>query len=310
MTDLVIAHLYPGLLRTYGDHENVAVLSRRAEWRGFSVRVDAVGQGEAIPTDANIIVLGGGTDGVQRVVGRDVVWRAGEVGDAIARGAVVVGVCGGYQLLGRSYILPDGCVIQGLGVLDVETRASHARIVSHVQGNARLWGRSFDLVGFENHAGRTILGPEADALATVGHGHGNNGHDRTEGAVQGSVVGTYLHGPVLAINPELTDAVLVRALAPLTGGEELAPLDDVLEHRAHEGLARRVRDDRRPGRRRRIVAGAVSAVLLLGAIIGTSEAREKQDGNETAGRFGSGLVRELGQGARSTADLSASGGVV
>ena len=297
MTDLVIAHLYPGLLRTYGDHDNVAVLSRRAEWRGFTVRIEGVGPGDPIPADANVIFLGGGTDGVQRVVGRDVVSRAGAVREAIDRGAVVVGICGGYQLLGRSYILPDGRVIPGLGILDVETRAVDGRIVGRVRGDGRLWGRSFDLVGFENHAGRTTLGEGAEPLASVSRGHGNNGHDRIEGAVQGSVVGTYLHGPVLAINPELTDTVLTRALAPLTGGEELAPLDDVLEHRAHETLARRVREDRRPVRRRRIVAAVVGAVLLLGAI-GSVEALEKHESNESAGH--SGWIRDLGQGEGAT----------
>jgi len=283
MTDLVIAHLYPSLLRTYGDRDNVVVLSRRAEWRGFSVRIEEVGRGESIPVDTNIIVLGGGTDSVQGIVGREVFSRAGEVRDAIARGALVFGVCGGYQLLGRSYILPDGRVIQGLGVLDVETRAARDRIVGPVQGEACLWDRSFDLVGFENHGGRTTLGPEARPLASVPRGHGNNGRDRIEGAVQGSVVGTYLHGPVLAINPHLTDATLVRALASLTGGEELKPLDDTLERRAHEGLrARRVRHDLRPGRRRRAAIAAIAAVLMLVAIV-SSVVVEKHEGDSATG---------------------------
>lgn len=289
MTDLVIADLYPGLLRTYGDRDNVMVLSRRAEWRGFSVRIEEVGPGEAIPADTNIIVLGGGTDSVQLIVGRDVVARGDEVRDAVARGAVVLGVCGGYQLLGRRYILPDGRVIEGLGVLDVETRASKDRIVGRVQGNAQLWGRSFDLVGFENHGGRTTLGPGAVPLASVHRGHGNNGHDRIEGAAQGSVVGTYLHGPVLAINPDLTDAMLARALGPLTGGEELAPLDDALEHRAHEGLVRRVHDDRRPVRRRRFVVAGIAVALVLGTL-GSTEAVEKREDGGVVGVFSSGSM--------------------
>lgn len=289
MTDLVIADLYPRLLRTYGDRDNVVVLARRAEWRGFSVRIEEVGQGEPIPTDTSIVVLGGGTDSVQQIVGRDVVRRTEEIRDAVARGVVVLGVCGGYQLLGRRYVLSDGCDIQGLGILDVETRASRDRIVGRVQADARLWGRSFDLVGFENHGGRTTLGPGAEPLASIRRGHGNNGHDRIEGAAQGSVVGTYLHGPVLALNPELTDAMLARALAPLTGGEELDPLDDVLEHRAHEGLARRVRDDRRPVRRHRVVAAAIAAVIMLAAM-GSFAAVERRDGNGAKGWFESGWM--------------------
>jgi lipid II isoglutaminyl synthase (glutamine-hydrolysing) len=280
MTDLVIAHLYPGLLRTYGDRDNVVVLARRAEWRGFSVRIEEVDPGDPIPAGANVIVLGGGTDAVQRVVGQDIVARADEVRAAIARGAVVLGVCGGFQLLGRCYVLPDGRVIEGMGVLDVETRAARDRIVGRVRGQARLWRHSFDLVGFENHAGRTTLGPDARPLASVPHGHGNNGHDRIEGAAQTSVVGTYLHGPVLAINPALADAILGRALAPLIGTEELDPLDDTLEQSAHEGLARRVREDRRPARRRRVAAAAIAAVFMLG-VVGSSEAVENHDGHDS-----------------------------
>jgi len=296
MTDLVIADLYPGLLRTYGDRDNVVVLARRAEWRGFSVRIEEVGRGEAIPADVNVIVLGGGTDSVQQILGRDVARRADEVRDAVARGAVVLGVCGGYQLLGRRYILPDGSEIQGLGILDVETRASRDRIVGRVQADARLWGRSFDLVGFENHGGRTTLGTGAEPLASIRRGHGNNGHDRIEGAAQGSVVGTYLHGPVLALNPELTDAMLARALAPVTGGKELDPLDDALERRAHDGLARRVRDDRRPARRHRLVAAAVAAVIILAAM-GSSAAVERHEGSSVKGWFESGWM-DIAQAGR------------
>jgi hypothetical protein len=297
MTDLVIADLYPGLLRTYGDRDNVVVLARRAEWRGFSVRIEEVGPGEPIPTDTSIVVLGGGTDSVQQIVGRDVAWRADEVRDAVSRGAVVLGVCGGYQLLGRCYVLPDGGVIHGLGVLDVETRAARDRIVGRVRGDARLWGHTFDLVGFENHGGRTTLGPDAEPLASVDRGHGNNGHDRIEGAAQGPVVGTYLHGPVLALNPELTDALLARALAARTGGAELEPLDDELEHRAHEGLARRVRDDRRPARRHRVVAAVIAAVIVLAAM-GSSVALERHEGNGAKGWFESGWM-DIAQVGRS-----------
>ena len=285
MTDLVIADLYPRLLRTYGDRDNVVVLARRAEWRGFSVRIEEVGQGEPIPTDTSIVVLGGGTDSVQQIVGRDVVRRTEEVR---RRG------CPRGRRAGRLRRLPaprsggtsfrDGCDIQGLGVLDVETRASRDRIVGRVQADARLWGWSLISSGSRITAAATTLGPGAEPLASTRRGHGNNGHDRIEGAAQGSVVGTYLHRPVLALNPELTDAMLARALAPLTGGEELDPLDDVLEHRAHEGLARRVRDDRRPVRRHRVVAAAIAAVIMLAAM-GSFAAVERRDGNGAKGWF-------------------------
>jgi CobQ-like glutamine amidotransferase family enzyme len=231
--DLRIVHLYPDLLRTYGDRGNVLALRRRAEWRGFRIEVAAVSRGERIPADAGLILLGGGTDRVQEAIGEDLIGRRPELEDAVARGAVVLGVCGGYQFLGAAYVAADGTVIEGIGLLDVETRAGEDRLIGRVRATARLWEEDFELVGFENHGGRTTLGPAATALAAVEMGGGNDGRDSTEGAVQGTVVGTYLHGPVLPLNPAFADALLRRALAPRTGGVPLARLDDELETAAH-----------------------------------------------------------------------------
>jgi CobQ-like glutamine amidotransferase family enzyme len=294
MTDLLIAHLYPDLLRTYGDRDNVVALCRRAEWRGFSVRVEEVGLGGSIPAGANIVVLGGGTDRVQEVVGRDLVLRAAQLHEAIDFGAVVLGVCGGFQLLGSRYVLPNGREIPGAGVLDVETHAGPGRIVGRVRGTGRLWGQTFDLVGFENHSGRTRLGSRAAPLATASRGHGNNGRDHGEGACEGTVVGTYLHGPVLAINPGLADALLTRALAPRTGGEPLAPLDDVLERRAHDQFARRVRDEGRSARRVKVLAAGAAAILAFSAI-NISEASEHQEGRDDFGWIGGRVVTAIGE---------------
>jgi CobQ-like glutamine amidotransferase family enzyme len=194
--DLTISHLYPDLLRTYGDRGNVLALRRRAEWRGFSVDVVSVSRGEAIPGWTNIVLIGGGTDRIQELIGGDLIAHRHELEKLIARGATVVGICGGYQLLGIQYTAADGTAIEGLGFLDVTTEAGAARIIGRVKGVAALGGRRFDLYGFENHGGRTTLGPRARPLASVGRGRGNNGRDRTEGAVQGTVIGTYLHGPV------------------------------------------------------------------------------------------------------------------
>jgi CobQ-like glutamine amidotransferase family enzyme len=239
--DLVIVHLYPDLLRTYGDRGNVLALAKRAEWRGFRVRVDAISRGERIPQDAGIVLLGGGSDRVQEIVGPDILARRAELGDAAGSGTLVVGICGGYQLLGHEYVAADGTAIEGLGLLDVRTGSGRGRIIGRVQAGARLFGRSFELFGFENHGGRTRLGPSATALASVPRGQGNNGEDRTEGVVQGSVVCTYLHGPVLPSNPALADALLERALARVTGGEPLSSLDDSLETLAHKQARKRKR---------------------------------------------------------------------
>jgi lipid II isoglutaminyl synthase (glutamine-hydrolysing) len=237
--DLRLVHLYPDLLRTYGDRGNVLALVRRAEWRGFAVSVEAVSRGDRTPR-ADLFLLGGGTDRVQAALGEDLAGRRDSLAERVQEGAVLFGICGGYQLLGHRYVPQTGPAVPGLGLLDAETRAGTPRIIGRVRADATLWGSPFELVGFENHGGRTLLGPAAEPLATVRRRRGNNGRDRAEGAVQGTLVGTYLHGPVLPLNPELADALLGRALARATGGEPLRPLDDRLEHWAHR-LRRRLR---------------------------------------------------------------------
>jgi CobQ-like glutamine amidotransferase family enzyme len=230
--DLVLAHLYPDLLRTYGDRGNVLALTRRAEWRGFHVRVAEVTRGDALPPDAGLVFMGGGTDRAQEIIGTDLRARRSELADAVGRGAVVIGVCGGYQFLGHRYVDAAGVSIEGLGLLDMETVAGSDRIIGNVRARGTLAGASFELIGFENHAGRTALGPSAIPLATVPQGQGNNGRDGTEGAVQGRVVGSYLHGPVLPVNPGLADALLALALGDRLPAGRLEPLDDRLEEAA------------------------------------------------------------------------------
>jgi hypothetical protein len=155
--DLVIVHLYPDMLLTYGDRGNVLTLRRRAEWRGFTVEVVSVSRGgEPMPPTASLVMVGGGTDRVQEALAPDLLGRGPELREAAARGAVVLGVCGGYQFLGRAYVLPDGREIEGIGVLDVTTRASEDRIIGRVRARADLWGRQFQLVGFENHGGADL----------------------------------------------------------------------------------------------------------------------------------------------------------
>jgi len=239
--DLVLAHLYPDLLRTYGDRGNVLTLARRAEWRGFSVDVVGVTRGDPVPETANLVLIGGGTDRIQEIIGEDLMGRRAELEEIAARRAVLLGICGGYQFLGHRYVAVDGTSIEGLALLDVVTVAGSSRIIGNVRAEAALGDRSFELFGFENHAGRTSLGPGAGPLASVPRGQGNNGADRTEGAVQGTVVGTYLHGPVLPVNPAFADAILALALAPRTGGDPLEDLDDSLESEAHRAARQRRR---------------------------------------------------------------------
>ena len=228
---LRIVHLYPDLLSTYGDRGNVICLAQRAAWRGLGVTVDTVTRGQPLPEDSDVIFIGGGQDRCQQLAAPDLLDKAPVIAAAAMRGTVVFAVCGGYQLLGASYRTEDGDV-PGLGLLDLWTEAGADRFIGNAAVRAMIGEERGTIVGFENHAGRTYLGPQARALGRVTHGRGNNGRDGTEGAVQGTVIGTYMHGPVLARNAWLADALLNLALTR-RGEEPVAALDDKFERGAH-----------------------------------------------------------------------------
>ncbi len=247
--DLRICHLYPDLLNLYGDRGNLLTLAARARWRGIEVVVDPVGIGDMLPPGRHdLYFIGGGEDRQQRLAAADLVARkADALRDAAGRGAVVLAVCGGYQLLGHYYRPAVGEDLPGLGLLDVVTvhpgpRAR--RLIGNVVVRSPLAG-GMTLVGFENHGGRTYLGPGAAPLGRVVAGYGNNGEDGTEGAVRGHVYGTYLHGPLLPKNPAFADHLLRAALRVRHGEVALAPLDDGLEAAAHEAAAARATAGRR-----------------------------------------------------------------
>jgi CobQ-like glutamine amidotransferase family enzyme len=234
--DLRICHLYGDLMSIYGDRGNVLTLRRRAEWRGIDVSVDTVSAGDRLDPDRyDLYFFGGGQDAQQDIVAEDLQGPNGAaLKAAVAGGAAVLSVCGGYQLLGHYYRPFEGPELKGVSVLDAHTVAGRRRFIGNVVASAER-----PLVGFENHSGLTYLGPEAKPLATVVVGAGNNGEDRTEGAVQGKVIGTYLHGSLLPKNPWLADRVIGWALARRHGDVALAPLDDGFEERAHGDALRR-----------------------------------------------------------------------
>lgn len=235
--DLRIGHLYPDLMSIYGDRGNVIALTQRATWRGIAVETRAFTAGEDRfdPDWADVYFFGGGQDQGQDIVGADL---SGPNGDAlrrsIANGAAVFSVCGGYQLLGREYVPEVGPAIPGLGVLDVTTRAGKVRFVGNLLCET---DEGKTLVGFENHSGYTYLGAGARPLGRVIAGHGNNERDRTEGAVQGRVIGCYLHGSALPKNPWLADRLITWGLARRHGAVALAPLDDGDEYAAQAQAA-------------------------------------------------------------------------
>jgi CobQ-like glutamine amidotransferase family enzyme len=228
-----IVHLYPTLMGTYGDGGNVLVLARRARARGLDVRLAVVGPGEPAPEDGDLYVLGGGEDASQVAAAREL-RASGVLARAVERGAAVFAVCAGLQVLGRDFEVSGGAVEPGLGLLDATTRRREPRAVGEVLAEP-VNGLPL-LTGYENHGGGTELGPAARALARVVAGVGNGGGasgDGLEGAIQGRVVATYLHGPVLARNPEFADWLLELALLAATertgadgaGCGRLAPLD-------------------------------------------------------------------------------------
>ena len=238
---LRIVHLYPDALNLYGDGGNIASLSKRCAWRGIPARVDEVMMGEKLDlSDADIVLLGGGADRDQLAVARELGAQREKLASYVASGGVLLAICGGYQLLGHSYMMGEKRV-DGLGILDLETVAGDTRLIGNVAIDSPVCASP--IVGFENHAGRTLLGAGEKPLGrSLVEGTGNNGEDGGEGVLHDGVVGTYLHGPILPKNPGVTDWLISRALARRGEAVELAPLDDELETAAHDvamGIATR-----------------------------------------------------------------------
>jgi lipid II isoglutaminyl synthase (glutamine-hydrolysing) len=235
--ELRLLALYPDQMNIYADRGNMIFLRRRCEWRGIGFSYSAAGPGERFDPGAHdLIYIGGGQDRDQVLVAADMVETKRDAIAASAEdGAVVLAVCGGYQLLGHGYQLGDDR-IEGLGLADLETvREPGPRLIGNVTIEMDLGTGPRLAAGFENHGGRTYLGESAEPLGRVLSGHGNNGRDGREGVRRLNVLGTYLHGPLLPKNSWLADRLIQLALARRAGAEpELEPLDDELEVAAHE----------------------------------------------------------------------------
>lgn len=232
---IVLAHLYPDYLNIYADRGNLAVLRGRAQRRGIELEVRDVGLREPLPEGADLVYIGGGQDREQALVALDLAQRGSALSEAVTGGAAVLAVCGGYQLLGRFYRDRSGYEQPGAGVFPLHTVAGDTRLIGNVLIECELEpGQQQAVVGFENHAGRTILDADAQPLGRVVAGFGNDGQSGYEGCRLGYAIGTYLHGPLLPRNPRLADWLLARAVLHATGSlPVLEPLGDEIEHRAH-----------------------------------------------------------------------------
>jgi lipid II isoglutaminyl synthase (glutamine-hydrolysing) len=235
---LRVCALYPDLMNIYADRGNLLMLERRCRWRGIGFAVSASGLGDELdPEAADVYYIGGGQDRDQRLCALDLADVKREALHAVAaRGGVVLAVCGGYQLLGHSYEL-GGETLPGVGLVDLRTvRAPGPRLIGNAAIEVELErGERRVLAGFENHGGRTYLGPAGEPLGRVLRGHGNNDRDGYEGVRRANVIGTYLHGPLLPKNAWFADWLISTGLGR---AEPLAPLDDELEAAAHADARR------------------------------------------------------------------------
>ena len=241
MSELRLLALYPDQMNIYADRGNILFLRRRCEWRGITFSHASAGPGEGFDPGAHdLIYIGGGQDRDQRIVAADLLATKREaLAAAVEEGAVLLAVCGGYQLLGHSYQLGDER-IPGLGLADLETvREPGERLIGNVAIEVDLGDGPRLVAGFENHGGRTYLRDGAEPLGRVVSGFGNNGRDGYEGVKRANMFGTYLHGPLLPKNAWLADRLTALALARRGGAEPaLEPLGDELERAAHEAARR------------------------------------------------------------------------
>jgi lipid II isoglutaminyl synthase (glutamine-hydrolysing) len=243
---LTIHHLYADMMNLYGDRGNVISIKKRCEWRGIPVEVVDVGLGERVrPTGRDLFLFGGGQDREQALLADDLSGSKGADLRAIVEdGGVILGVCGGYQLMGHHYETPEGEKLPGVGIFDLHTeprKPDEARLIGNVLVDVPAPETADErrIVGFENHGGRTYLG-DTEPLGRVVAGFGNNGRDGTEGARRLNAYGTYLHGSLLPKNPWLTDQLILNAFRRTDDSFELEPLEDSVERRAFESMSGRL----------------------------------------------------------------------
>lgn len=239
---LIIGYLYPDLMNIYGDTGNIICLKKRCEWRGIDVEVKELTIGDNIKkADCDLYFFGGGQDQSQINVAKDLKTKAKVLREEAERGVPFLSICGGYQLLGEYYQPLEGGRLEGVGIFPIYTKASNQRMIGNIIIEiSNLKFQTSNLVGFENHSGKTYLKTNAQPLGKVTRGFGNNGDDGTEGCLYKNSIGCYMHGSLLPKNPKLADWLIQKALEIKYGKEvNLKPLDDILENKAHDSTIKR-----------------------------------------------------------------------
>jgi lipid II isoglutaminyl synthase (glutamine-hydrolysing) len=256
---LSICYLYHDLMNTYGDRGNILCLVRRCAWRGIEATVDHVTVGDRLdPKVYDLYFFGGGQDWQQAGASADLMSGKGDaIREGVEDGAVLLSVCGGFQLLARYYPPFEGADLPGTGLFDAWTVAGRRRMIGNTVVDISYQPlRDFapdqpTLAGFENHSGKTYLGPTCQALGATLIGYGNNGEDKLQGAIYKNAIGCYVHGSLLPKNPHLADYLITRALERRYGAVKLAALDDSTEWRAHQAACVRAKQTGNPGLVRR-----------------------------------------------------------
>ncbi|MGL6200485.1 MAG: type 1 glutamine amidotransferase [Lachnospiraceae bacterium] len=240
--EIKICHLYSDLLNLYGDRGNIITLAERSRRRNIDVTVKNLTLGErAHLNEYDLFFIGGGQDVEQAALINELSqWRGMEIKSAIEDGKPMLAICGGYQLLGHYYKTWDGKQMDFIGALDLYTEGGQMRMIGDYMFQCNEPQRGVNIVGFENHSGKTYLGSGVKPFGRVIKGHGNNGEDGTEGARYLNVIGTYSHGPLLPKNPILADWLIRLTLERKYGSANLEPLDDVLENRANKFMVSRL----------------------------------------------------------------------
>ncbi len=207
---ITVLQLYPRDMNIYGDQGNLQVLVRRLEWYGYEPKVVSYNVGDALPTNPDLVIGGGGQDSGQEKIHADLLKIGPQLKQWADQGTPMLMVCGLYQLFGHFFKTLNGTMLDGIGILDVKTYGTNERLIGNIVTSSDIFGT---IVGYENHSGQTFLGEKARPLATVIKGAGNNAKDGNEGARYKNVIGTYLHGSILPKNPAVADFLIRTAVA-------------------------------------------------------------------------------------------------